>query len=132
MMGAAGEGGGGERGIAKSWGLLGAGATSPGRGPDARPRPQEWGLFPRGQRTSLPALAYLRGNRIAGIKGLLGQADRITRLREEEVRRVPAALWAGASPIPGTHGLSAGSCGRHGHTELAEGGCQGNVPSASV
>lgn len=53
-MGAAGEGGGGERGIAKSWGLLGAGATSPGRGLDARPRPQEWGLFPRGQRTRSP------------------------------------------------------------------------------
>ncbi|MEJ1283525.1 hypothetical protein NN561_014495 [Cricetulus griseus] len=79
-------------------------------------------------------LAYLRGGRIAGIKGLLGQADWITRLREEEeeVRRVPAAPWAGASPIPGTHGLSAASCGRRGHTELAEGGGQGNVPSASV
>lgn len=100
--------------------------TSPGMGTSPPPPPKARGPVPQ-------RLAYLRGDRIAGIKGLLGQADWITRRqREEEVRRVPAALRAGASPIPGTHRLSAGSCGRYGHTKLAEGGCQGNVPSASV
>lgn len=48
------------------------------------------------------------------------------------MRRVPAALRASASPIPGIHRLSEGSRGIRGHIELDEGGCQGNMPSASV
>lgn len=134
LLGATGAGGGGDRGIAKSWGLLGAGATSPGRGPDARPRPQEWGFFfPPETRGPVPqSLAFLRRDRIAGIKGLLGQEDWIKRLLVEEVRRVAAARRASASPILGTRRHSASSRGRRGHSELAEGGCQGNVPSASV
>lgn len=43
-------GGGGEGGNAKSWGLPGAGATSPRRGPAARPRAQEWGRSRRDPR----------------------------------------------------------------------------------
>lgn len=77
-------------------------------------------------------LAFLRGDRIARIKSLLGQADWIKWLLVEEVLGVAAARRASASPIPGSRSLSASSRGRRGHSELAEDGCQGNVPSASV
>lgn len=69
--------------------------TSPGMGIFFNP-PETRGPVPQW-------LAFLRGDRIAGIKDLLGQADWIKWLQAlEEVRRVIASV----SPILGTRSLS--------------------------
>ena len=106
------------RGNAKSWGLQGAGATSPGRGRDARPRPQEHGHSP-GDRWTPPQTAAPRGCLNCGIRGPLGLSGWICGAGAGV--RWPR-LNPGGSGAGVTSDLSSPSW-----SQLAKGHCQGHL-----